>query len=354
MLQLEEIAKLPELKAFQDQFGKGEEGAERYLQAQKRSKNEGFIDPFSFSVNRKEVYETLRQIPLREVLGGGTGSDFMSYLIPTKIYQVLYDAFRDADITEDITGVSIRDFEGGTVQVVWGLVDKMRPDWYAEPGGPPIATEEVNRVGLSPKAFGMNLQISQSMIEDSQFELMEYHIRAAGREMGAFATRHVLARMFAGYDSTNNAVTSSTADAVTVADVVNAISKVENQGGMADSFVGISENKYDLATDTTTLNLALQWKEDVAGRYQLDNFLGLKWFWRRKETTNGLYSTAATDYYALVFEKEKGAAVAWKRPLTIKNYDHPWQGVAGATVSARIHAGALYDGDFIAVITEKD
>jgi len=351
-MKLQEIVELPEIKAIKDQYGPDKDGMEDFMKdMNKNPKVGGFVDPFVYSVHQGEVYDTLRKIPLREILGGGTGSDFMSYLIPTKIYQVLLDAARDADISDDIVGLNIRDFEGGTIQVVWGLVDKMRPDWYQEPGGPAIVTEEVNRLSLTPKPFGMDLCITESMLEDSQFDLMEYHLKAAGAEMGAFVTRHVVQRMFAGYDSSNNAVAGSQ-DAITVAQVMSAINKVENQGGAADRFVGISEHKYDLATDTTTLNLALQWKEAVAGKFQVDNFLGLGWLWTRKETTGACYSSAETDYFAAVFEKAKGAALAWKRPITIKNYTAPREGLVGAAVTARIHAGALHDGDFISIILE--
>jgi len=350
MLRLEEIAEKPELKALIDQFGKGEEGAERYMQTIAK-KNEGFIDPISLSPGREEIYGALRNVTLREILGGGTGSDFMSYLIPTKIYQVLLDAFRDTDLSPEIVGLNIPQFEGGTIQVVWGLVDKMRPVWFEEPGGPPVITEAVNRASLSPKPFGMNIGITQSMIEDSQFDIMEYHIRAAGKEMGAFVTRHVISQLWSGYDSSNNAVTGGSG-AITVANVLNAIALVEAQGGSADTFIGHSEQKYDLAADTTTLNLALQWKEDVSGKYEMDSFLGLNWFWRRKETTNGLVDSSTSRYFALVFEKDKGAALAWKRPLTISNYDAPRESLKGAVVTARMVANALHDGDFIAGILE--
>jgi len=289
---------------------------------------------------------------LREILGGGTGSDFMSYLIPTKIYQVLLDAYRDEDIVDDIVGINVKDFDGGTLNIVWGLVDKLRPMWYDEPGGPAIQTEEVNRVSLAPLPFGMDMCISRSMIEDSAFELIEYHIKAAGREMATFVAEQVLTAMYAGRDTGNNVAGGT--NAITVANVLAARAAVSGQGGTPDTFVLTWDMFQDVCVDTTTLNLSIDWKNKIANQYVLDGTFGLKWIPRRVHTSNGLYDTVNADYYGLVFEKAKGAALAWKRPLTIDNYLAPREGIQGAVVTARIDTDAIHDGDFISAILEGD
>jgi hypothetical protein len=351
LLKLQKIADLTKAE-LKDKYGlEGSDAMEDFMKDMQKSKVGGYVDPWAVSPMGHEIYETLRQVSLAEILGGGTGSDFMSYLIPTKIYQVLLDAYRDEDISADIVGWNEKSFAGGTLNVVWGVVDKMKAVWYKEPGGPPIVTEEVNRTSLTPKPFGMDCAITKSMIEDSEFGIMEYHIRHAGKQMGAFLTAHVLSQMFSGYDSGNNAVAGGT-DVITVAQVVSAINKVNAQGGKADTIVLCSDQQADVMADTTTYNLALQWKERQTEKFQIDGTFGLRWYPRRIATDNGLYSTSDTDYYALVFERARGAALAWKRPLTIENYTAPREGIAGAVVSARAAAAAVHDGDFISAILE--
>lgn len=347
MLQLKEIAEFKEFKNIKETYG----DIEDYLK-EKSKPGIGFIDPIYYSPRREEVYDYFRQHSLKEMLGGGTGSDFMSYMIPTKVYQVLYDAFREENILPDISGLVVQDFEGGTVNVNWGLIDKIKPKWGTGPGAGPISTEEVNKVQITPKTFSMDMAIARDFIEDNAHDIIEYHIRATGKEMANFAVAEALETMYAGRD-TNNNVAGGT-NAITVANGVSAVGAVDGQGGMPDTCVLTRAMVADLIGDTTTFNLALQFKE-AATRYQImPGFLGLKWFDRVVSTSNGLYDTVNADYYALVFEKARTLAVAWKRPITIESYTSPREGLAGAFASGRVGFGVMHDGDFISAILEGD
>ncbi len=336
----------PEFKLLKEQYGT-DEPIEGYMQACQKT---GFVDPFFASPRRKELYETLRSLSLREILGGGTGSDFMSYMVPTKIYQVLLDAFREADIMDKIAGIVIN--QTSPINVDWGLLGKIKPRWGYGLGSKAIETEEVDRVAISADEFGMDMAISRRFLEDQAFDLMEYHVKAAGAEMADFAVARALEAVYAGRDTGNNEAGAT--DAVAVLDFVNAQGFVTGQGGVGDTCVLTRAQVADIIGDATTFNLALQWKER-ATRYEImDGFLGMSWYPRVVQTTNGLYSSSASDYYALVLEKKRGFACQWARPITIDNYTAPREGLVGAVASARVGFGVLHNGDFISAILEGD
>ncbi len=352
MLSLKEIVEAPTFTKLKETYGR-QDFWEDYMKDSKE-KHGGFVDPVYLGPDREQIYETLRKHSLSEILGGGTGSDFMSYMIPTKIYQVLLDAFREADLMPQIAGLIIKDFQGGTVNVNWGLVGKLKPQWGTGAGGAPIETEEVNRVSITPKTFSMDMAIARDFLEDQAYDLIEYHVRAAGKEMADFAVARCLEAMYAGYDSGNNAVAGGT-NAITVANVISAQGAVEAQGGHADTCVLTRAQVADIINDTTTLNLSIPFK-DAASKYQImPGFAGIDTYLPRVVgTSNGLYSSTAADYYALVFEKARGVAVAWKRPITIENYTAPREGLVGAFCSGRVNFGVLHDGDYISAILEGD
>src|SRR3990167_3165433 len=346
MLQLKEIVEGEEFKRIKEAHG----DMEGYMQA---TRKEGFVDPCFLSPRREEIYETLRRYSLREILGGGTGSDFMSYMIPTKIYQVLIDAFREENILPQISGITINDIQGGTIQVLWGLYAKLKPRWGSTYGGYAIETEEVDRVSISPKEFGMDMAISRSFLEDQQFDLMQYHVAAAGKEMADFAVARALEAFYAGRDTGNNVAGST--NAITVANIGSAAAFVEGQGGAPDTCVLTRAQARDLINDTTTFNLSIPFKEAASKGQIMPGLQGIQTYLPRAVApTNVLYSSDDSDYYALVFEKKRGMAVAWKRPITIDNYTSPREGLVGAVASARVNFGVLHNGDFISAILEGD
>jgi len=353
MLSIKEIVEGPEFKALKEEYGT-DDTLEGYMKASK-AKYGGFVDwvqEIPDAGRREAIYETVRKHSLREILGGGTGSDFMSYMVPTKIYQVLLDAYREADIMDKIAGLVINDFEGGSVNVDWGLLGKIKPRWGYGLGSKAFETEEVDRVTITPDEFGMDMAISRRFLEDQAFDLIEYHVRAAGKEMADFAVARALEALYAGRDTGNNEAGAT--NAVAVLDFINAQGFVTGQGGIGDTCVLTRAQVADIISDTTTFNLALEWKER-ATRYEIvDGFIGMSWYPRVVQTTNGLYDSVNADYYALVFEKARSLACAWKRPITIDNYTAPREGLVGAVASARVGFGALHNGDYISAILEGD
>jgi len=347
MIPLKEVEGWQEFKTLKETFG----DVENMLKDKGKL---GFVDPFYYSPHRKELYETLRQVPLREVLGGGTGSDYMSYLIPTKIYQVMLDGFYEADIMDKIAGIVIREFQGSSINLVWGT-GTIKPRWMGKVGAPAISTETASRAVITPEDFGIDMQISKNMIQSSQFDLIEYHIRNGGKAMADFAVTEALKVMYADYDVTLNTVASGATNAVTTANFITARGLVEaNNGGSPDTIVLTKEQVSDVIQDTTTGSYSLPFKQAQFMQWSLDGFLGMNWLPRCVATSNGLYSTSAADYYALVFQKEDSLGVAWRQPIAIENYTSPREGLIGAVASGSVGFGIGRDGDHIAAILEGD
>jgi hypothetical protein len=363
MISLEEIAKFPEYEALAKQHN-SKDWIFDYLKetAQTGTEGKGFVDPLmsAHPERRKAAYDTLRQYSLKEIWGGGTGSDFYSYVVPTKVYQVLIDAFREADILNDIAGLVVNGYQGGNINVNWALMNKIKPSWGHGPGGAPMRNETIGQETVTPNAFYMDMPISQDEIEDSQVDLIEHHVRAAGAEMASFAVARALEAMYDGRDITNNVAGGT--NLVTVANFVSARGMITGQSGKPDTAVITTEQVNDLLGDTTTFNFSNIFKDSAVKGELLPKFLGLNWYTRCLDAESsatvrgesGLYDTANEDYYALVFEKRRALIAAWKAPISIQNYTSPREGLVGAFCRGRIGFGVVSDGNFISAVLEGD
>ena len=161
--------------------------------------------------DRAQLLETLRGAPLREFLSKSSTSGIAgaAYLIPDKIYQVMFDSAVSADITADISIAMIPadQIPGTTLKVGVAKDDSYWPKKYSSGGLKPTETIETVQAKLDfSEGWGINFRITNDLIEDSQFDIIEMHLRNAGREMGEFATNEALTALKAATygDGTQN------------------------------------------------------------------------------------------------------------------------------------------------------
>jgi len=285
---------------------------------------------------RKALMENLRRIPLREFLAksGTTGIAGAAYLIPDKIYQVMFDSAVEADIVADISIAMIPadQIPGSTLKV-------------------DIAVDE----SYKPKKY---FQIANDLIEDSQFDVIEMHLRNAGREMGEFASNEALTVLKTATDGDGTVNSANTGDADetkflggTTSDVKRAIKGVVNDGYTPDTMVVTHEAMLHSIIETA----GAQYAEVTL----MDSFVKEGW-----PTTlagmNVIYSDvdiltnskAFTNCVTIVFDKDYALLSGRKRWLRIEKYSDPIRDLAGATVTARQDSVTVYN-DAIYVLTES-
>ena len=208
---------------------------------------------------------------------------------------------------------------------------------------------------MTPKEFSADLAITRALIEDSGVgDLVEYHLRAAGKEGADFAVARSLEALHDGRN-TNNDVTGGASSTISVANVVSAAGNVDQMGGACDTAVITRAHKWNIIGDTTTFNLSIPFKDAATRGEIMPGFLDCTWLPRRVHVLNGLYSAhpAVTGgvYYALMFDKMNSLIVAWKRPLTIERYTEPREGLVGAFASGRFAPAVQHNGDYVSAIT---
>jgi hypothetical protein len=308
-----------------------------------------------------EIKESIKKIPLREFLArsGTTGIAGAYYLIPTKIHQIMYDSAVQADITPDIsiTIIPADQIPGTTHKVDIAVDDSYVPKKFMSGGQVPTETIATTQATLDfSESFGVNFRITNDLIEDSQFDLIEMHVRNAGREMGEFAANEAAYVMITSTDGDGTLNTSAGgADTTTYTNVYAAWNENIKDGYVSDTFLGSHHLIYDaISQDTTFTQDANEWRNELV-RTGFAPFLGLKPVLSEITTlthATGLSSGAAyADLNSFVFAKDYALLTGRKRWLRLENYSDPVRDLVGAVVSSRQDSITIYN-DSICKITE--
>lgn len=316
--------------------------------------------------HKTEIYETLQKIPLRtlceklgltEYLGhsgslttGSTGTAGAHYLLPDKIYAELFENARCADITPIVS--NIVDTPGSTLKIDVETDGTFIPHFFASGGEIPDETVETAQGTITPRAFGINIGITNEMVEDSLFDQIETHVRIAGKAMGEFSTKMCLFPIMEDergstttfcVEGTYNDVSSGGATTFDITDLLEAEGANATDGfdtthciipphGPQTLLVGAAGYPHDWDM-LKNVNLS---------QNPITNLCGIDIVRVKHITTSdtssatsytaGLY---ATSWHALAVNKTYGIQTVRKRWLKIENYSDPIKDLIGAVVSAR-------------------
>ena len=316
-------------------------GGTRHSEKQDQIKSEDFA----------EIKESIKNIPLREFLAssGTTGIAGAAYLIPTKIHQVMFDSAVQGDIVNDIsiTVIPAEQIPGTTHKVDIAVDDSYVPKKFLSGGQIPTETIKTTQATLDfTESFGINFRITNDLIEDSQFDLIEMHLRNAGREMGEFASNLAVTVMMTSTDGDGTLNTEAAgADVTTFDDVINAYQSNIADGYVSDIFLGSHHLIFsEIAKDTTWTQDAVAWRDQLV-REGFAPFLGLKPILSEiPMLTKALgVNNAYEDLDSYVFAKDYALLSGRKRWLRIEKYSDPVRDLVGAAVSSRQDSVSVYN-----------
>jgi HK97 family phage major capsid protein len=185
---------------------------------------------------------------------------------------------------------------------------------------------DFSNVTYTPVKYGVAIRITREMMEDSQFELLNKDIAAAGIKFAENETKLILTAL----DGANATVTGGAS--VTIADITSAMLNVENNDyAPTDIIIGM-----EVLNDLRNIDTFVE--ADKAGNTNLmqRNFIGIIYGMNvAKFSTNAGPSTTYRKY-AYVIDRSQAYGIAIKRDLTVENFDMPTYDMQGAVLTQRI------------------
>lgn len=296
-----------------------------------------------------KIQETLKAASLEHILReflvkGLAGA---SYLIPDKIYNTLFTAGATNDIVPLCSPIT--SCPGSSLKVDVEVDGQFVAHYVGGGGESPTETMQTTQVEITPALFTINPVITYEMIEDSQFSLMETHLRRAGEQMGQFSTQQFLARLITGNhgDGTQNAFTTAAAGG----DLDDAMEgwQLNIEDGFDSDILIIPP--YTLRTMLNDVSLAI-YSDNFHTRAANDpplswgSFMGMQIIVVKHMNTSyagdgALYTGAKWHWFVL--NKANATLTVRKRWMKIDNYADPVRDLVGAVVSSRQESKCIYN-----------
>ena len=319
------------------------------------------------------IRETLRAVPLREFMAksGSTGIAGAAYLIPDKIHTTLFDASVGTDLVGELSIAIVTDIPGSSLKVDVGK-DGSYVCHDASSGGKfPDEEIEVVTATITPTLFGIALRITNDMIEDAnpQWDLVDWHIRTAGAEIGDTATNKAIQVLKTGTDGDGTVNTQAAyADETTTVTINSCVRMVAADEWMPDTMLGTTEAYlhsiyFPRATtvDSGALYMAYAsafaeaklraqaggWKP--AAYPPIFNLNPIEC--QSPQLYSAVTSNIMTNCITVVFDKSQALLTGRKRWIRIEKYSDPIRDLVGAVVTSRQDSVTVYN-DSICVATE--
>lgn len=304
-----------------------------------------------------KIKETLKAVSLpyllHEFLVKGLAG--ASYLIPDKIFDVMFEAGSMLDIVPLCS--TITSCPGSSLKIDVEVDDSFKAHYVGGGGDSPSETIKTTQVEITPALFDMKPAITLEMIEDSQFDLMELHLRRAAQAMGEFSTCQFLARLITGThgDGTQNTVTTATASVHYLGDLAQAWAENYMDKGLSDVVILGPEPLKDILTDATVSIYSDQFhsKAVTQGPLEHGNFMGMNVVvvpMNESYAGDGaLY--LASKWHGFVLAKATATLTVRKRWLRLDKYADPVRDLVGAKISGRQETKCIYN-DHSCEITE--
>jgi len=251
------------------------------------------------------------------------------------IYDKLIEAVRDELIADKLLALRIgpESIKGDSIDVEIEDRNSAYVNLIAQgaeisaPGG--SFTERTYK----PKKYGAMPMITEELIEDGKFDLLDFQLRQVGYQMGRKLDTLVFQAIEDGAAANSTAHTvAAGGTAITDDNIISAMGFVEEDGYKCTDFVVSPQAIADIRNIDKFVDADKARVTDPSQRF-IGRIFGMN-VW---ESPNSY--TTKTSY---IVDKKYAVALAEKRPITVKNYDAVNRDMRGVAITARWDADYLY------------
>ncbi len=268
---------------------------------------------------------SLMQCELRQKLGEAFRSNRMQEILlsdlsqaTAKVLDVVWEAAKPNLVGRELCVVIAQD--APSIKVPRAKLSKAYE--VAEGAEIPVGTESYEGVSLTPKKYGIRPLISREMVEDSEWDVIEYQLAEAGRAMADLETEKIVSQMIS---DAGNSVSAATSGTLAYGDVVNILKECLIDNCSPDVLAIHPSELADLLKDSA-IQKAMDWGGSaVAPSGKVPMLLGMR----------VLVSTKVTSGTALVVDSKHAGVLFIRRDITAEDYEDPVKDLAGAAVTAR-------------------
>ena len=212
-----------------------------------------------------------------------------------------------------------------------------------EGGAIEIDTQTYSKQDVTIEKYGTRPLITNELIEDGLFDVVELELKKAGQRMENTLNREMLNTILTNV-TTNTLSPASTH--IAVSDIATAVGKVKKSNYIPDILITHPTAEGYLMSDSNLAYIAYAGTPDTLRGGNLGSrLLGLKPYTCTATDADSSPvwddTNAGSDVTALVYSKNDLGVIAMRRDITIERYDDPIHDLVGISVTMRFGTGVL-------------
>jgi hypothetical protein len=294
--------------------------------------------------DRHDIKETMDSLSLSEFLQltyKTTGDAAGAYwLVASKVYDTLINYSKISDKIPYISAYVATAWKGADLVV--DIANDYQGNRFVSGALHPTETVTTKKATCTMVSFGVSPHIGSDLIEDAQFDMVEWHVRQAAVRIGEMATSQVLPILATASDGWNTvgAVTADTGETKwngsAGKDIHEATATTLGQGFVADTLITTADPWHHSLYSTLEAGAGFMPRKDGFSHCidDLDIIL---------HPTVADLTGAGSKYQTVVFDRKNALLTARKRWMQLENYSDPVRGLAGVTITCRQDAVTLYN-----------
>ena len=214
-------------------------------------------------------------------------------------------------------------------------------DRVAEGAAIPINVDKFDTVTITPYKIGVRPLITDEMIEDGLWDMVEWHLKWAGRAIENKFNRDVLDAFIGGV------TTTAATGAGSMDNIITNRGTVEEQGWLPDKMVISPGFEEDLLLDDNFNQAQMYGNNSITQTGRIGNILGLDV--KRLSVIGGETYTwgggfdAASEYGCLIYDSTAPVMmIGMKRDITSDEYKDPIHGLVGIAATMRFGVEVIH------------
>jgi HK97 family phage major capsid protein len=210
-----------------------------------------------------------------------------------------------------------------------------------------IDTQEYSKQDITIDKYGVRPLITNELIEDALFDVVELELKKAGARMENCLNRQVLYQMVQGTYKFDANTVNPAGTHIAISDIAQIVGAIKKDDYLPDTLILHPTAEAYLLQDSNLAYVsyaggpgALR-QGDVGG-----TIMGLKpYVCTATDASSPTWddTTAGTDVTALVFSKKDAAVICMRRDLTIEQYDDPIHDLIGIALTMRFGTDVLQE-----------
>jgi len=269
---------------------------------------------------------------VKELLSTSTGVEG-SLLIVKKIHDVLIQ-----EVTKKLLPRSEASFVVGPANIPGSSydIDLETPDTMdirsiSEGADIDIDQQSYTTINVKPVKYGVGVRITNEMLEDAKWNLLERNIAIAGRRFAENENSLVLQQL----DTAANTVSGGAA--ITIANITRAMQYLEDNDYTPTTMAVGNEVLNDLRNIDTFV------EADKLGSTEMlsSGFVGRLYGMNVVRFSTNAAPSSTYSKYAYVYDRSEAYCIVEKRPITIEKFNLPNNDMSAAVVTQRLAVKTL-------------